>query len=391
MKILIKISGSISAYKVCSVISALVKEGNEVKVAASESALNFIGEASLEALSNNKVFKDDFEAGRRLDHIYLNDWADLVVLAPASAQTINAIASGVGSSCLTTLFLSRKSETPYLIFPAMNPRMWESERVKDSVRYLEQLSHVEVISPNEGVMACGHIGLGRLVEPFKILDQIYSIRNKDLNKVLITLGGTFESIDGVREISNFSSGKTGLELIKELKKYFYVDVLASKKTAALFEGEYGFNITYFSGVDDLYLKMKTKLKASLYKEVFHLAAVSDYKLKNIADSKMDSSINEIKINLIKAPKILNKIKEWSLNKNIMITSFKLTHKQSEEAVRQKITNQFLKSGSSRIVHNELDEIANEVHKFRILDKNLKIVESGDSKQLLVKSLIEGSL
>lgn len=382
MNILVKISGSIAAYKMCSVVSTLVKEGHSVKVIASDAALNFVGSATFEALSHNKVFTDDFEPGRRLDHIYLNDWAELVILSPASAQTLNSISTGVGSNSIVTAFLSRKKETPYLIFPAMNPRMWDNYRVKDSIKNLESTKGIKVFYPSSGLMACGHVGEGRLLEPNEILDVVYKEINKDKDKVLISLGGTYESIDGVREICNFSTGRTGLDFIKALRNSFNLHVLASNKSKSLLENEYGFKVDYFSGVLDLEEKMKAKLSSESYKKVFHLAAVSDYLVSDRNDKKISSNLESIVINMKKAPKILGQLKSWSINKDVEIISFKLSHNESEEEVLEKIRNQFDKSSSDLIVHNELTDINHESHEFKIYSKDIDLIKKGKTKKEL---------
>lgn len=167
-KILFQLSGSIAAFKACSVISQLVKAGHEVQVAVSDSALHFIGEATLEGLSARPVLKSAFEKGQMMDHIHQVRWADLLILCPASANTLNQFASGTGDSLLTTLFLAHDFKKPYLIFPAMNASMYLHPATQASVAKLKSWG-VKVFDTNAGDLACGEYGEGRLLEP----EQIY--------------------------------------------------------------------------------------------------------------------------------------------------------------------------------------------------------------------------
>ena len=387
MKVLMKVSGSISAYKVCDVVSQLVKLGHEVKVAVSKSSLEFVGATTWEGLTGSPVFLDDFAPGRRMDHIYLNDWADLVVLAPATAQSLNSISLGVGSNVLTTLFLSRKEEVPYLIFPAMNPRMWRSPSVQASIANLEKQEGIKIYEPSEGRMACGHTGLGRLKESSYILDQILLFDKKPLN-ALVTFGGTTEDIDGVRSITNFSTGATGVQICKAMRAKFNVTALGSEKALSLSEGLEGIQKLSYKSHSDLEESLFSEIKNRHYDIVVHAAAVSDFLPIKTGDKKISSS-EDFEIKWTKASKILNKIKEFSKNKSCKVVSFKLTHNQSELDVAQKIISQFERSASDFLVHNELSEIKGGSHPFKIWKKDsTEFYTKGESKTDLAQSLIE---
>ncbi len=387
MKVLMKVSGSISAFKICGLVSELVKQGHEVKVAVTESGLKFVGAATWEALSGNTVFIDDFAPGQRLDHIYLNDWADIVVLAPATAQTLNAISSGVGSSVLTTLFLARKKETPYLIFPAMNPRMWESETVQKAVDKLKGFYNIEIFDPSEGSMACGHNGVGRLKEPQFILDMILKKEKKTKN-LLITFGGTTEDIDGVRQITNFSSGRTGVEIIKELKSSFNITALGSENALKGAVGLEGVDVHSFVSSSDLSEKLKRVLGAKEFQMVVHAAAISDFLPIKKEDRKISSN-EAFKLEFEKAPKILSSIKSWSKNKNLKLLSFKLTHNQGADDVLLKVKRQFENSESDFIIQNELGNITKTSHEYAIWSKNAKNFEySGKTKRNMAEDILK---
>lgn len=387
MNVLLKVSGSISAYKLCEVVSSLKKLGHNVKIAASKSSLEFVGAATWEGLSGNLVFLDDFSPGQRMEHIHLNEWADVVVLAPASAQTMNSISKGVGSSVITTLFLARDEMKPYLIFPAMNPKMWDSTSVQKAVESLKNQKNIEVHAPCEGLMACGHVGVGRLKESSQILDAV--LKTARFKKtVLVTLGGTSEGIDGVRKITNFSTGQTGIQLCEFLKKTCKVTAIGSFDALKGAEGLEGVYVQSFQSSAELARLLKQELLNNEYDLVVHAAAVSDF-LPIIKRNKKISSDDEFKIEFEKAPKILNEIKNWSLNKSLKVVSFKLTHNQSPEVVFQKIQNQLKDKKSDFVVHNELSKIHLDTHEYSIWEPgNDEPTLQGATKEKMARD-IEG--
>ncbi len=168
-RVLFQLTGSIAAYKACHVISRLVQAGHEVQTVASRGALEFVGAATLEGLSGKPVFSDVFEAGRAMDHIHLARWADLAIVCPASASSINRLASGLADDVIGTLFLAYElGKKPYLLAPAMNHQMMAHPATRAS---LEKLSSwgVEVLETGRGNQACGETGEGRLLEPDELL------------------------------------------------------------------------------------------------------------------------------------------------------------------------------------------------------------------------------
>lgn len=167
-KILFKLSGSIACYKSCQVISGLVQGGHEVQTACTAGALRFIGAATLEGLTGRPVLVDPFEPGRMMAHIHVARWADLAILAPASANTINRLAHGLASDMVGALYLAYDRSKPYLLAPAMNEAMLEHPVTRES---LERLSSwgVRILPTGLGNQACGTVGQGRLLEPEQIL------------------------------------------------------------------------------------------------------------------------------------------------------------------------------------------------------------------------------
>jgi phosphopantothenoylcysteine synthetase/decarboxylase len=175
-KILVQLSGSIAAYKSCDLISKLVQAGHEVKTVATKGALEFVGAATLEGLSGHPVFHDIYEEGRMMDHIHLAKWADLAILAPASANTLNRLAQGLANDVVGTLFLAWDlKKKPYLVAPAMNQQMIDHPATREALGKLESWG-VHVLPSGDGHQACGDTGLGRLLEP----EQILTILEKEL-------------------------------------------------------------------------------------------------------------------------------------------------------------------------------------------------------------------
>ena len=170
-KILFQLSGSIAAYKACNTISQLSQEGYEVQTLATANALRFVGPATLEGLSGRAVFTDAYEAGRMLDHIHLAKWADLAILCPATANSINKLATGIADDALTTLFLAYELKKPYLIAPAMNQEMFRHPATQSAMVKLKEWG-VRILGTEHGHQACGDVGPGRLLEPTRIYEEI---------------------------------------------------------------------------------------------------------------------------------------------------------------------------------------------------------------------------
>ena len=212
--VLVGITGGIAAYKVCNLIRLFKKNGANVKVVLTENALNFVTKLTLQTLSQNEVAIEQFDVAEyKPEHISLADEADIFVIAPASANTISKLATGVCDNLLTSIACAFKG--PMVLAPAMNCNMWEDEVVQDNLDKLIELGY-KILQPEEGFLACGYNGNGRLCEVEKIFDKTLEVLNnkkKLLNKkFVITAGGTREKIDSVRYISNFSSGKMGKAL-----------------------------------------------------------------------------------------------------------------------------------------------------------------------------------
>ena len=217
-KILLGISGCIAAYKACYLVRFLKKAGAEVKVVLTQSATKFVTVTTLETLSDNPVAVEMFPAERFVatHHISYAEWADLIVIAPATGNIIGKIANGIGDDLLTTIVMAKQSDV--MIATAMNTEMFNNPLVQENITRLQKLGYIFVM-PGSGELACHTVGVGRLEEPENIYQRIveYFGREQTLagKRVVVTAGPTVERIDPVRYISNFSSGKMGYALARE--------------------------------------------------------------------------------------------------------------------------------------------------------------------------------
>ena len=215
--ILVGISGGIAAYKIPELIRSLVKAGAEVRVATTKNALQFVTELTLQTLSGSRVYSDVFAAinEHSTEHISLPDWCDAMIVAPATANVLAKMASGIADDALTTTICSCVARKPMVIAPAMNDKMWENPAIQQAIRIIKGWENIRVLEPAEGLLACGTSGKGRMPEVEELHEAIeYALTPQTMRgqKVLITAGGTQEKIDPVRFVSNYSTGKMGIAL-----------------------------------------------------------------------------------------------------------------------------------------------------------------------------------
>ena len=215
--ILIGISGGIAAYKIPELIRSLVKAGAEVRVATTKNALQFVTELTLQTVSGSRVYSDVFAAinEHATEHISLPEWCDALLVAPATANVVAKMAAGIADDALTTTIASCVARKPVIVAPAMNDKMWENPATQHAIETIRRWENVQVLEPEEGLLACGTCGKGRMPE-IEVLQEAleYALTPKTLagQKILITAGGTQEKIDPVRFISNYSTGKMGMAL-----------------------------------------------------------------------------------------------------------------------------------------------------------------------------------
>jgi phosphopantothenoylcysteine decarboxylase/phosphopantothenate--cysteine ligase len=371
-KVLFIMTGSIACYKACNVISKLTQQGHEVQVVATESALKFVGNPTIEGLTGKTAITDLFAAGNVMDHIHLARWADLLVVAPATASFMNKMANGIADDLASTLFLAHDFTKPFLVAPAMNSAMYRHPTTQESLKKLAAMG-VKVLDSDEGLLACGETGFGRLLEPEQILEAInlhlktpfvenrtekIQASGKIPYKILVTAGGTQEAIDDVRVISNVSTGKTGYKIAHYLMEAGY-DVELLRASRAEIPSEASFPTHQFTDFKSLDSQLQLLLSDKKFTHVIHAAAVSDYSIDPI-QGKMDSSI-PVSLKLRPNPKLISKIKSYSKNPNLKVIGFKLTsHLPLEEQIA-KVDK--LLTDADYVVHNDLSEISKERHKF----------------------------
>ena len=234
-KIVLGLSGGVACYKAAELCRALVKQGAKVHVVMTEAATHFIGAVTLQALSGNPVYTDQWDAriANNMAHIDLTRGADAVLVAPCSADFIRKLAHGACDDLLSTLCLARPHQVPLLVAPAMNVEMWQNPATARNVAQLRE-DGVCIFGPAAGEQACGETGLGRMLEPEELLEELVaSFQPKILagKRVLITAGPTFEPIDPVRGITNLSSGKMGYAVARAAREAGAEVVLVSGPTA----------------------------------------------------------------------------------------------------------------------------------------------------------------
>ena len=215
--ILVGISGGIAAYKIPELIRSLTKADAEVRVATTRNALEFVTELTLQTVSGSRVYSDVFAAinEHSTEHISLPDWCDAMIVAPATANVLCKMATGIADDALTTTICSCVARKPIIIAPAMNDKMWENPAVQNAVNTIRSWENVTIVEPAEGPLACGVSGKGRMREIDELQEALeYALTPKTLGgkQILITAGGTQEKIDPVRFISNYSTGKMGVAL-----------------------------------------------------------------------------------------------------------------------------------------------------------------------------------
>ena len=407
--ILIGITGGIAAYKVCSLIRLYKKAGANVRVVVTPNALNFVTKLTLQTLSNNDVYIEQFDIDEyKPEHIALTE-ADIFVIAPATANTIGKIANGICDNLLTTTACAFNK--PFLIVPAMNNNMWENKFVQENIKKLENNGY-NILYPSEGFLACGSNAVGRMREPEEIFEETEKILNiKDIatsnflsnkgqersllsgKKILITAGGTREKIDPVRYITNNSSGKMGIAL---------ANVAAQMGADVTLVSTFEVNGNFKNIVTETAQDMEKVVKENLFNQncVIMAAAVSDYRVKNYSEQKIKKreGVNDnLTLELVKNPDILKEISSMlpssagegrNEGTKPLIIGFCAESENLIENAKSKIKNK----GCDYIIANDIsrkdigfNSDENEVY---IIDKNLNInhIEKDTKENIAIKIL-----
>ena len=306
--VLLGVTGSIAAYKIASLASALKKRHADVHVLMTENATNFINPITFETLTGNKCLVDTFDRNFQfqVEHISIAKKADLVMIAPASANVIGKLAHGIADDMLTTTIMACKCKK--FISPAMNTNMFENPVVQDNLKILEHYGY-EVIAPASGYLACGDTGAGKMPEPETLLAYIEreTACEKDLKgkKILVTAGPTQEAIDPVRYITNHSSGKMGYAIAKTAMLRGADVTLVSGRTAI--EPPMFVNLVPVVTAKDMY-----EAVTSISNEqdiIIKAAAVADYRPANVSDEKVKKREGQMSIELERTDDILKYLGE----------------------------------------------------------------------------------
>ncbi|MNH77061.1 Coenzyme A biosynthesis bifunctional protein CoaBC [compost metagenome] len=310
-KILLGVSGGIAAFKAAALCSKLVQSGAEVKVIMTESATRFITELTLQALSRGPVYTDTFDEKDPavISHIDLADWADLVLVAPATANIIAKMSAGIADDMLSTTLLA--TQAPIMLAPAMNVHMYQHPTV---VRNLADLASrgVMMAEPGEGLLACGYVGKGRMEEPESLVriveaffDRQVRLSSKPLKgrRVIVTAGATVERIDPVRYITNDSSGKMGFAIAGAARDLGADVHLIIGSTQA--NPPQGISYTRVESAQDMYNALQEVWETADI--VVKAAAVADYRPKEQFDRKIKKSGDQMSLELVKTVDILESL------------------------------------------------------------------------------------
>ena len=368
-KILLIICGGIAAYKSLELIRLLKKDGVVIKTILTKSGAKFVTPLSITSLSQSKVYQDLFsiENEAEMDHISLSRWADLILIAPATANTISKLASGSSDDLASTVALA--SNKKIFIAPAMNVRMWEHQSTKQNITKLKTYNY-ELIGPKIGDMACGEYGEGKMLEPKEIIDnlKIYfknlKLRNK--LKAIVTAGPTKEYIDPVRYISNKSSGKQGYEIAKSLVKKGFETTLISGPTNLEINND--INLIKVETAEEMFQSTLKSLPADV---AIFSAAVCDYKAKETSKIKIKKQ-DEINLELEKNVDILDYVSNHNSLRPKLVVGFAAETNDLENYASKKLSDKNCDWIVANDVSNKSIGFESDFNEVSILYKNKKI-------------------
>lgn len=385
-KVLIIICGGIAAYKSLELIRLLKKNSIEVKSILTNSAKKFVTPLSVASLSQEKVYTDlfDHENEKEMDHISLSRWADLILIAPATANTISKLSNGIADDLASTVVLA--SNKKIFLVPAMNVRMWEHQSNKKNIKKLNEYGYI-IIGPETGDMACGEYGEGKMTEPLEILNNLNLYfktldKNKNL-KAIVTAGPTIESIDPFRYISNRSSGKQGYAIAKALADDGYETTLISGPTSL--DTPKNVKLVKIISADQMFDQTLKNLPADV--AVFS-AAVSDFKVSKFSKTKIKKS-DSIDLKLIKNKDILDYVSKHNSLRPRLVIGFSAENENIENNSLQKLNQK----NCDWIIANDISNTdigfnsdENEVSIFYRNKKTEKIFKT--KKTLLAKEIVK---
>ena len=381
--ILVGVTGGIAAYKSAGIVSLLKKKGYNVKVVMTENATKIIGPLTLETLSRNRIYVDMWDSNPHyeVEHISLADWADVVLIAPATYNIIGKVANGIADDMLTTILSAVSVRKPVFFALAMNVNMYENPILKENINKLKSFGY-RFIDAEEGLLACNYSAKGRMSEPEDIVDEIerYSIFSKIENfdtalkgkKILITSGRTKENIDPIRYLSNNSSGKMGYSLAQAA-----VDL--------------GAEVTLISGPTDLkvpnglenFISVESALE--MYEKVdecfknndifIACAAVADYRPKEYKKEKIKKSDSDLVMELVRNPDILLEMSKKK-EKQLLVGFAAETNEIRENALKK-----LEKKNLDIIVANNASVMGSDENVIEIIKKDRTSVEISQKSKM----------
>ncbi|CAN5523895.1 bifunctional phosphopantothenoylcysteine decarboxylase/phosphopantothenate--cysteine ligase CoaBC [soil metagenome] len=364
-KILLGITGSIAAYKAILLVRLLVKAGAEVKVVMTASAKSFVSPLVVSTLSNNKVLIDLFDEDTWANHVMLGRWADVMLIAPLSCNTLAKMANGQCDNLLLAVYLS--ATCPVIVSPAMDEDMWHHPSTKRNIGLLQSYGN-SVIDVENGALASGLIGEGRMPEPEMIVQYLteYFFRGKELTgkKILITAGPTYEAIDPVRFIGNHSSGKMGFALAEAFYlKGAEVNLVTGPTNQHI--GYKSINIIKVTSAEEMYQHCVAIFPSSDIAVMS--AAVADYKPIAVASEKIKKTVDDLTIQLSKTKDILKSLGEQKKNGQLLVGFALETNNEREYALKKMETK-----NADMIVLNSLRDknagFGHDTNKVTVFDK-----------------------
>ena len=375
--ILIGISGSIAAYKAADLISKLKSCGANVKAIMTTSSAKFVTVTTLESLSGNEVINENSKSKiSNFKHLDLAKWADILVIAPCTANLMNKIANGVGDDLLTTVCLAYNRKL--FIVPAMNPEMWTNKITQSSVEKLEQ-NNINIIGPDYGKHACGDTGYGRMCSTEHIIEQLENFQAQKILsgiKFLITAGPTREPLDPVRFISNYSSGKMG-----------YAIALVAKQLGAevnLISGPTSLN--KLEGIETTYVETSDDMRAIVNQEIANAeifistAAISDYRPVKYSKSKYKKSSDRLTIEFERGSDILQSVAQQY--PDIFTVGFAAETENLLENATEKLQSKKIDMIIANIANYEKNlGFGSDFNKVTIISKDTNVEEIDSSRKI----------
>jgi phosphopantothenoylcysteine decarboxylase / phosphopantothenate---cysteine ligase len=380
-KILLIICGGISAYKSLELIRLLKKQGAKVKTVLTKSAKEFVTPLSVASLSQEKVYDDLFNAENEaeMDHISLSRWADIILVAPTTANTISKLSSGSSDDLASTVILA--SDKDIFLVPAMNVRMWEHPSTKQNLNKLKSYGY-KIVGPEVGDMACGEFGEGKMTEPkdiFQIINNYFSRLNKNQKlKALVTAGPTNEYIDPVRFITNKSSGRQGYALAKSLLKRGFQTTLISGPTNLKIDNNV--NIIKVETADEMFKATQENLPVDV---AIFSAAVADFKIKEKKNKKIKKQ-DHLYLEFEKNIDILNYVSKHNSLRPKLVIGFAAETNNVQQNAQKKLKEKNCDWIIANDVSNNSIGFDSEFNEVSIFYKNEKLID----EKLVIKKKSE---